>query len=97
VAAAPAPARGLPKPSGSGSWAVAIDSFADESVAEQRSAQIARMGLPAEVRWYTTKDQVRYRVVVPGYSTQEAANAAAAELRRRKAGGAWVMRLQKQE
>lgn len=97
LAAAPAPAQGLPKPSGNGSWAVVIDSFADESVAEQRSAQIARMGLPTEVRWYTTKDQVRYRVVVPGYSTQDAANAAAAELRRRKAGGAWVMRLQKQE
>ena len=97
LAAAPAPAQSLPKPSGNGSWAVVIDSFADESVAEQRSAQIARMGLPTEVRWYTTKDQVRYRVVVPGYSTQDAANAAAAELRRRKAGGAWVMRLQKQE
>ena len=96
LAAAPAPAQSLPKPSGNGSWAVVIDSFADESVAEQRSAQIARMGLPTEVRWYTTKDQVRYRVVVPGYSTQDAANAAAAELRRRKAGGAWVMRLQKQ-
>jgi len=97
LAAAPAPAQSLPKPSGNGSWAVVIDSFADESVAEQRSAQIARMGLPAEVRWYTAKEQVRYRVVVPGYSTQDAANAAAAELRRRKAGGAWVMRLQKQE
>jgi len=67
-----------PKPSGNGSWAVVIDSFAEESVAEQRSAQIARMGLPAEVAGTTAKEQVRYRVVVPGYSTQDAANAAAA-------------------
>mgnify|MGYP001051798186 FL=1 len=74
-----------------------IDSFAEEPVAEQRSAQVARMGLPAEVRWYVAKDQIRYRVVVPGYATQEAANTAAAELRRRKAGGAWVTRLPKQE
>jgi len=91
------PPQTLPKPSGHGSWSVVIDSFKDESVAEQRSAQLARMGLPTEVRWYTANDQIRYRVVVPGYATRDAADAAAAELRRRKAGGAWVTRLPKQE
>jgi len=79
----------LPKPSGHGSWSVVIDSFREESVAEQRSAQITRMGLPAEVRWFMANDQMRYRVVVPGYATRDAADTAAAELRRRKAGGAW--------
>ena len=74
-----------------------IDSFADESTAEQRSVQVQRMNLPAEVRWFLVDDQVRYRVVVPGYSTREAANTAAVELRRRKAGGAWVTQLQKRE
>jgi hypothetical protein len=93
---AAAPAQALPKPSGTGLWAVVIDSYADESVAEQRRAQVQRMGVPAEVRWSLVKEQVRYRVVVPGYATQDAANDAAAELRRRKAGGAWVMRLPKQ-
>jgi hypothetical protein len=42
-------------------------------------------------------DQMRYRVVVPGYATRDAADTAAAELRRRKAGSAWVARLPKQE
>lgn len=97
VASAAAPAQTLPKPSGHGSWSVVIDSFKDESVAEQRSAQLGRMGLPAEVRWYIANDQMRYRVVVPGYATRDAADAAAAELRRRKAGGAWVTRLPKQD
>jgi hypothetical protein len=92
-----APVQTLPKPSGNGSWSVVIDSFRDESVAEQRSAQITRMGLPAEVRWFMANDQMRYRVVVPGYATRDAADTAAAELRRRKAGGAWVTRLPKQE
>jgi hypothetical protein len=99
-AAAPsaaAPAQSLPKPSGNGSWAVVVDSYAEEGDAEKRRAQVERMSLPAEVRWFLVKDQVRYRVIVPGYSTQEAANTAAAELRRRKAGGAWVMRLPKQD
>jgi hypothetical protein len=91
------PAQTLPKPSGHGSWSVVIDSFKDESVAEQRSAQLGRMGLPTEVRWYMANDQMRYRVVVPGYATRSAADAAAAELRRRKAGSAWVTRLPKQE
>jgi hypothetical protein len=91
-----APAQSLPKPSGNGTWAVVIDSYAEESDAEKRRAQVERMSLPAEVRWFLVKDEVRYRVIVPGYSTQEAANTAAAELRRRKAGGAWVMRLPKQ-
>ena len=91
------PVQTLPKPSGHGSWSVVIDSFREESVAEQRSAQITRMGLPAEVRWFMANDQMRYRVVVPGYATRDAADTAAAELRRRKAGGAWVTRLPKQE
>jgi len=55
------------------------------------------MGLPAEVRWFMANDQMRYRVVVPGYATRDAADTAAAELRRRKAGSAWVTRLPKQE
>jgi hypothetical protein len=91
------PSQGVPKPSGTGPWAVVIDSYADEAVAEQRRAQVQRMGVPAEVRWFLVKEQVRYRVVVPGYATQDAANNAAAELRRRKVGGAWVMRLPKRE
>jgi DedD protein len=97
AAASAQPAQALLKPSGDGPWSLVIDSFQDESVAEQRSAQIARMGLPAEVRWELVKDEVRYRVIVPGYATRDAADAAAAELRRRKAGGAWVTRLPKQE
>jgi cell division protein FtsN len=92
-----APAPSLPKPSGNGSWAVVVDSYVEESDAERRRAQIERMSLPAEVRWFLVKDEIRYRVIVPGYSTQDAANTAAAELRRRKAGGAWVMRMPKQE
>lgn len=91
------PVQTLPKPSGNGSWSVVIDSFREESVAEQRSAQVTRMGLPAEVRWFMANDQMRYRVVVPGYATRDAADTAAAELRRRKAGSAWVTRLPKQE
>lgn len=97
TAAPTPPVQTLPKPSGHGSWSVVIDSFREESVAEQRSAQITRMGLPAEVRWFMANDQMRYRVVVPGYATRDAADTAAAELRRRKAGSAWVTRLPKQE
>jgi cell division protein FtsN len=97
TAAPTPPVQTLPKPSGHGSWSVVIDSFREESVAEQRSAQITRMGLPAEVRWFMANDQMRYRVVVPGYATRDAADIAAAELRRRKAGSAWVTRLPKQE
>jgi len=97
VAPIPAAPQAVPKPRGQGSWAVVLGSYANEADAEQRRAQVERMKLPAEVRWFMVKDEVRYRVVVPGYTTQDAATAAAAELQRRKAGGAWVTRLEKQE
>ena len=80
-----------------GPWVVVIQSFTSEDAAEQRRAQIERTGLPAEVRWVRIKDQIWHRVIVPGYESQEAARAAAAELGRRKLGSPWVLLLNRPE
>ena len=80
-----------------GPWVVVIQSFGSEDAAERRRAEVERTGLPAEVRWVRIKDQLWHRVIVPGYESQEAARAAAAELGRRKLGSPWVLLLKRPE
>ena len=98
VATKPAakPVAAVPKPpvaATGGTWAVVVQSFGSEIEAERRRAQVAELGLPAEIRPANVKGKLWYRVVVAGYPTQDAARKVATDLGRQSLAAPWVLSL----
>lgn len=83
TAAKPAPA--------SGDWTVILVSFATSAQAENEKSRLQKLGIRSEVSKTVVDGKSRYRLRVPGYTSQETAKAAIPAIER-KSGikGAWV-------
>ncbi|HEY0720123.1 MAG TPA: SPOR domain-containing protein [Gammaproteobacteria bacterium] len=83
TAAKPAPA--------SGDWTVILVSFATSAQAENEKSRLQKLGIHSEVSKTVVDGKSRFRLRVPGYTSQETAKAAIPAIER-KSGikGAWV-------
>lgn len=91
------PLRAAPVPyapaMGAGNWALNVASYADSSAAEKQVEQLRAAGYPAGVQPATVNGKAWHRVQVQGYGSQQAAKAAAVELKTRLGlQGIWVVR-----
>ncbi|HEY0635404.1 MAG TPA: SPOR domain-containing protein [Gammaproteobacteria bacterium] len=75
----------------SGDWTVILVSFATSAQAEAEKGRLQKLGIRAEVSKTVVEGKTRYRLRVPGYTSQEKAKAAIPTIES-KSGikGAWV-------